>query len=134
MAKHEGQELKKVMSEVPEGQWRIIIQYHDECCFHANDDARSLQLREGEQPLRKKGRGRLTHVSDFINEEDGRLFLLDENNQIVQDARKIIYPDANGDPWWDTKQLMDQIKSAIEIFEAAVTTFHLLLIIHAASS
>ena len=76
----------------------------------------------------------MTHVSDFINEEDGRLFLLDENNQIVQDARKIIYPDANGDPWWDTKQLMDQIKSAIEIFEAAVTTFHLLLIIHAASS
>jgi hypothetical protein len=119
MAKHEGQELKKVMPEVPEGQQRIIIQYHDECCFHANDDARSLWLREGEQPLRKKGRGRLVHVSDFINEEDGRLVLLDENDQIVRDARKIIYPGANGDPWWDTKQLMDQIKSAIEIFESA---------------
>ena len=55
MAKHKGQELKKVMPEVPEGQWQIIIQYHDECCFHANDDARSLWLWEGEQPLRKKG-------------------------------------------------------------------------------
>jgi hypothetical protein len=33
--------------------------------------------------------------------------------------RKIIYPGANGDSWWDTKQLMDQIGSAIEIFKAA---------------
>ena len=45
--------------------------------------------------------------------------LLDENGQIIRDARKIIYPGANGNPWWDTKQLMDQIRSAIEIFEAA---------------
>jgi len=119
MAKHEGPEFKKIMPEIQEGQRRIIIQYHDECCFHANDEARSLWLREGEQPLRRKGRGRLIHVSDFINEEDGRLVLLDENGQIIQDARKIIYPGANGDPWWDTKQLMDQIRSAIEIFEAA---------------
>jgi hypothetical protein len=119
MAKHEGPELKKIMPEIQEGQRRIIIQYHDECCFHANDEARSLWLREGEQPLRKKGRGRLIHVSDFINEEDGRLVLLDEDGRIIRDARKIIYPGSNGDPWWDTKQLMDQIRSAIEIFETA---------------
>ena len=119
MAKHEGPELKKIMPEIQEGQHRIIIQYHDECCFHAYDEARSLWLREGEQPLRRKGRGRLIHISDFINEEDGRLVLLDEKGQIIQDARKIIYPGANGDPWWDTKQLMDQIRSAIEIFDTA---------------
>jgi hypothetical protein len=44
--------------------------------------------------------------------------LRDENDQIICDARKIIYPGSNGDPWWDNKQLMDQIRSAIEIFEA----------------
>ena len=55
MAKHEGPELKKIMPEIGEGQRHIIIQYHDKCCFHANDEARSLWLREGEQPLRKKG-------------------------------------------------------------------------------
>ena len=119
MAKHEGLELKKIMPELQEGERRIIIQYHDESCFHANDEARNLWLREGEQPLRKKSRGRLIHVSDFINEEDGRLVLLDENGQIIRDARKIIYPGSNGDPWWDNKQLMEQITSAIEIFEAA---------------
>ena len=119
MAKYEGPELKKIMPDIKEGQKQIIVQYHDECCFHVNDEARNLWLRDGEQPLRKKGRGRLIHVSDFINEENGRLILLDENGRIIRDARKIIHPGANGDPWWDTKQLMDQIKSAIEIFEAA---------------
>ena len=41
-------------------------------------------------------------MSDFVNEEDGRLVLLDESGQIIQDARKVIFPGANGDPWWDT--------------------------------
>ena len=35
-------EIRKVMPELEEGQRRIIIQYHDECCFHANDDAQNL--------------------------------------------------------------------------------------------
>ena len=76
-------------------------------------------MREGEQPLQKKGRGRLIHVSDFINEEDGRLVLLDETGRIIRDARKIIYPGSNGDSWWDTDQLLVQVESAMEIFEAA---------------
>ena len=44
MARHEGPELKKIMPEIHEGQRRVIIQYHDECCFHANDEAQSLWL------------------------------------------------------------------------------------------
>src|SRR6266481_4340940 len=78
-----------------------------------------FRLQEGEQPRRKKSRGRLIHVSDFINEEDGRLVLLDDNGRIVHDARKIIYPGSQGDPWWDNKQLMDHMDAAIEIFDAA---------------
>ena len=107
------------MPEVVDDQPQIIIQYHDESCFHANDEARSLWLQAGEQPLRKKNRGRLIHVSDFINEEDGRLVLLDQDGNILRDAQKIIYPGSNGDAWWDNEQLMAQIRSAIEIFEAA---------------
>jgi hypothetical protein len=37
----------------------------------------------------------------------------------MHDARKIIFPGSDGDPWWDTKQLIEQIKHAIEIFELA---------------
>jgi hypothetical protein len=80
---------------------------------------KNLRLQEGETVLQKKGRGRLIHVSDFVNDEDGRLVLRDENNNIVQDAQKIIYPGSGGDPWWDTVQLLAQIKTAIQIFEAA---------------
>ena len=66
----------------------------------------------------EKGWGRLIHVSDFVNKEHGRLVLRDDNDRIICDAHKIIYPGSNDDPWWDNKQLMDQIRSAMEIFEA----------------
>ena len=42
MSKFEGPEMKRIDPELEEDQRRIIALYHDECCFHANDDARSL--------------------------------------------------------------------------------------------
>jgi len=47
------------------------------------------------------------------------LVLLDETSYIICDACKIIYPGSNGDPWWDTDQLLVQVQSAIEIFKEA---------------
>jgi len=76
-------------------------------------------LRDGEQPLCKKGRGRLIHVSDFINSASGRLVIQESDGTISQDARVVIYPGTNGDAWWDTEQLLGQVKDAIRIFEAA---------------
>jgi hypothetical protein len=49
-----------------------------------------------------KGKGRLTHVFDFIGPE-GRLTVTNGNGVIINDARKVIYPGASGDAWWDTK-------------------------------
>jgi hypothetical protein len=69
--------------------------------------------------LQKKSHGRLIHVSDFINEEDGRLVVCNGQGKVVRDARKIIYPGASGDTWWDTKQLLTQVTEAIDIFNAA---------------
>lgn len=71
--------------------------------------------------LRKKGRGRLIHVSDFLNPECGRIVIRDKDGNVLEDARVIIYPGGGptGDPWWDTKQLLAQIKEAIRIFEKA---------------
>jgi len=67
----------------------------------------------------KKGRGRLIHVSAFINPETGRLISVDDNG-IVRDSTKIIYPGSGGDPWWDCKQLLKQMEDAIQIFEEAL--------------
>lgn len=81
---------------------------------HAN-----CRLGPGQTILQKKGRGRLIHVSEFINPLTGRLVLLDPDGNVVQEARKIIYPGSNGDAWWDTAQLLEQVKEAIVIFEKA---------------
>jgi len=43
----------------------------------------------------------------------------DEDGVIKEDARKIIYPGSQGDKWWDMEQLIEQVKSAITIFNKA---------------
>jgi hypothetical protein len=58
----------------------------------------------------KKGCGRLIHVLEFINEHNGRLVVRDANGNILQEAQKIIFPDSNGDAWWDCEQLIKQVK------------------------
>ena len=79
----------------------------------------SNRTQEGEQKLQRKGRGRLIHVSDFIEEENGRLIIRNEDGDVVKDARCIIYPGVGGDPWWDHAQLLVQVDKAIAIFEEA---------------
>lgn len=70
--------------------------------------------------MQKKGRGRLIHISDFIEEHNGRLVSYNDDGTIQQSARKIIFPGSNGDPYWDCAQLIDQVKnSAIPTFERA---------------
>ena len=119
MVHYEGHELNRITPILQPGEREIIPNFHDESTFHANDEVRSVWLRKGEQPLCKKGRGRLIHVSAFINPETGCLTLVDKDGNIVRDSTKIIYPGSGGDPWWDCEQLLKQMEEAIEIFEAA---------------
>jgi hypothetical protein len=41
MARYEGPELKRIEPSLAPGEKQIIAQFHDECCFHQNDEARS---------------------------------------------------------------------------------------------
>ena len=77
------------------------------------------RLREGEILLQQKSCGRLIHISDFVNEVTGWLVIRDENGEIKDDAREIIYPGSNGDAWWDHTQLLAQVEHAIKICETA---------------
>lgn len=63
--------------------------------------------------LQKKTRGHIIHISDLINEVTGRLVVRNAHGAITQDAQEIINPGAQGDPWWDTAQLLEQMKKAI---------------------
>jgi hypothetical protein len=119
MVTYEGPEQVKTVPVLKEGEKRVVPCFHDECCMHANDAVSSAWIEKDRQPLRSKNRGRLIHVSDFVTEETGRLIIRDEDGSILEDARKIIFPGSNGDPWWDCAQLIEQMKSAIKIFNKA---------------
>lgn len=75
---YEGEALVEIAPETPEGVKIHYPIFHDETCIHANDLDNYVWMREGEQPLRNKSRGRIIHVSDFIIEHCGRLFLNEE--------------------------------------------------------
>jgi len=100
-----------------------VFIYHDESTIHAKERPKTSWILPGCNELRSKSLGRLIHISDFILESTGRLVLSEELQQIHQldslDAATVIYPGAQGDPWWDMQQLCNQIlKKAIPIFEA----------------
>ena len=59
------------------------------------------------------------HISEFINLITGRLVFHDAQGNIVDEARKIIFPGSNGVAWWDMEQLLSQVKHAIKVFEKA---------------
>ncbi|KAF9232596.1 hypothetical protein BU15DRAFT_67321 [Melanogaster broomeanus] len=76
---------------------KVIANWHDKCCFHGNDFKTHAYLLLGQQILQKKSKGHLIHVSGFINSEDGRLALHNEDGNVIEEVREIIYPGANGD-------------------------------------
>jgi hypothetical protein len=54
-----------------------------------------------------KSKGKLVYCSDFIGLEGMiRITGPDREYNPKWDARKIIYLGSNGDPWWDTKQVL----------------------------
>ncbi|KAJ7717194.1 hypothetical protein B0H16DRAFT_1476215 [Mycena metata] len=130
MTKHKGPDLEKVAPKLKEGEKEIIALFHNKCCFYANDYKAKAWLQEGQIILQKKGRGRLIHVSDFITEVSGHLIIRDPAGKILKDARKVISPSSNGDPWWDTKQLLEQVDNAITIFLGARLSLYLTNFLH----
>ena len=75
---YEGPELKEIAPTLQPGEKIHYPIYHDETCVHANDQSNFVWIKEDEQPLRNKSRGRIVHVSDFIIEHSGRLVLSDD--------------------------------------------------------
>src|SRR5258708_35213869 len=77
MAHYNGPQLTRSEPKLAEEEREIIPCFHDESTFYAYEEVRSAWLQKGEQPLRKKGKGRNIHVSAFINPETRRLVRLD---------------------------------------------------------
>jgi hypothetical protein len=111
---------RTIPPNLAEGERRVVLYFHDESCFHQKDFRKTNWLHSSQQILPGKGQGRIIHVSDFVTNAtpSGRLVHTDPASGEVSDARVIIKPGKNGDPWWDTKQLAEQVKRAIIIHES----------------
>src|SRR5689334_12382264 len=117
--------LEPIPPTLGPGERLHLLVPHDEAIFHSNEQRRQMWMLCNEQPLQKKGNGRAVHVSDFCIETTGQLALTEEeilnlsaNHTLrVTNACKIIYPGKNHDVWWNSTQLLDQMRDAIDIFE-----------------
>ncbi|KAJ6522623.1 hypothetical protein B0H10DRAFT_2249903 [Mycena sp. CBHHK59/15] len=115
--------------ELNDGEVEHVVIKHDESTLHSNDYQNNhYWLKEGEQVLKKKGRGRLIMVSGFLCEHFGLLALPEdmvaENEKLaaelrlaVTDSTTVIYPDnkPGGDAYWNMEQMIAQLVKAILI-------------------
>ena len=141
MATYDDLSLDRIPPMLQPGEREHVLIMQDETTFHTNEYHQCIWLVQDQQPIWKKGNGRMIHVSDFISETIGRirlfkdqiadqLMLPEEHYLAAFEARKIIYPGKGFDAWWDLSQLINQIKITIKIFDithlgcVAVFTFN----------
>lgn len=128
MASYDDKTLERIPPALLPGEKEHVLIMQDETVFHTNEYRRRMWLSQDQQPIRKKGGGRAIHVSDFICETIGRVKLSEEQScaqtklpehlrLAATEARKITYPGKGFDAWWDLKQLIEQVKHTIAIFE-----------------
>jgi hypothetical protein len=84
-----------------------VIYFHDKSYFHGFDYKKSLWLADNQQKMPGKSKGRLIHDSEFVGPK-GRIRVPNDKGIYIPDnpnldARQIIYPGSNRDPWWDIK-------------------------------
>ncbi|CAG8841257.1 18201_t:CDS:1, partial [Racocetra persica] len=82
--------------------------------------------------------GRSIHVSEFLTDICGRLMLPDEIqllDELPREACVITYPGKNGDGWWKSEDLINQIiNHAIPIFKACFLGYQVLFTFDNATS
>jgi hypothetical protein len=122
VAQYEGPEMTESLPDLADGQKEHVWISHDESAFHANDYKQDYYLKEGEQVLKKKEKGRLIMVSRFITPRYGVLrlteemeaankLLPDQERLTVTDSSIMIFPTskATGDSYWDAEQMEEQV-------------------------
>ncbi|KAG1815092.1 uncharacterized protein BJ212DRAFT_1447403 [Suillus subaureus] len=113
MSTYDNKTLTCVPPKLGPGKKEHVLITQDECIFH---------------PIKKKGNGHSIHVLDFICETIGFLTLsmtqIEEQMKLPLESHlcsftacHIIYPGKNHNAWWDLKQLVENVKDAIDVFE-----------------
>ena len=75
----------------------LVLIFHDESSFHANDGQSVMWAEEGRVPIRLKNQGRGLMVSDFVTEFDRLLQLsIEERTATAADPSVRMYPAVRG--------------------------------------
>ena len=109
----------------PEARRKLVLLYHDESSFHANEGPSWQWAEEGKLAIRPKSIGRGIMVSDFITEHDGFLALTDEEHEcakakypaIPQSARVLFKYGAQSEGYWNCEKFLIQVENAAQIAE-----------------
>lgn len=98
----------------------LVRIYHDESCFHSNEDHAWQWAEEGRLTIKPKGKGRGLMVSDFIKAYNAFLALSVEEAShaphLQCQAREILKCSANQEGYWNNL-FMDQAEIATRIAE-----------------
>ena len=92
---------------------RLVLIYHDESVFHANDAQLWQWAEEDKITIRPKSQGRGLMISDFIEEHGGYLQLTTEEHEVAKlsepnlplKARVVFKFGSQGDGYWNNELL-----------------------------
>jgi len=102
---------------------RLVLIYHDESSFHANEGQSWQWAEENMLALCLKSQGRRLIVSDFIDENCGFLHLSPEEQQVAKlshptlpnVARVIFKFGTQGDGYWNSEHFISQVDKAVKL-------------------
>ena len=109
----------------PAAQRKLVLLYHDESSFHANEGPSWQWAEEGKLAIRLKSIGRGIMVSDFISEHDGFLTLTDEQHVRAKGRYRAIPKSAcvlfkygvQVEDYWNCEKFLIQVENAAQIAE-----------------
>ena len=122
----------EVPPNLPPHEKPLVLVTHDEARFNANDGKRRMWMKENEQPLRPKGKGKGIMVSGFLTPggilkvpshvSDIQLLAdstwpRNNNGEPVREA--IEYLEYGKDNYWTGEKMVNHTRTAIRIFQHA---------------
>jgi hypothetical protein len=104
---YDGEDMSRVFGPQQEPGRPLIVIYHDESTYYANDDGGYGWFESERPPLRKKGQGLSLMVSDFICSCHG----------FLPGVRELLEAGENREGYWTSDHLVEQLKcKALPIF------------------
>ena len=115
--------LISVQTGDPNASKHLMLIFHDESSFHANEGQSIMWAEEGRVPIRPKNQGRGLMISDFVTEFDGLLQLsLEEYRAAVKSdssirmcAREVVKFGSGSEGYWNNAKFLKQMERAVKI-------------------